>query len=117
MLYILAPLLIIPLLAYFEQNWWFLIGIVIASIIAPQLEQVKPYTAGSIFLCAAAVSWFYEGFHNCLTFSSLCGFWGCMFFRLAEDIQSQYAIQSLKKNPKLFNEAIAQNRIMIIRNL
>jgi hypothetical protein len=34
---------------------------------------------------------------------------------MAEDVQKEYAIQSLKKNPELFYEAVAQNRIMIIR--
>jgi hypothetical protein len=48
MLYTIAPLLIIPFWAYHEQHWWLLIGIVVASLISPQLEQIKPYNHRSI---------------------------------------------------------------------
>ena len=115
MLYILAPLLIIPFWAYHEHHWWLLIGIVVASLIATQLEQIMPYTAGALFLCATVGFWFYGGIHNYFTFFSLCGFWGCMFFRMAEEVQKEYAIQSLVEHPDVFKDAIARNKIMVIR--
>jgi len=115
MLYTIAPLLIIPFWAYHEHHWWLLIGIVVASLIATQLEQIKPYTAGALFLCATIGFWLYGGIHSYFTFFSFCGLWGSMFFRMAEDVQKEYAIQSLKNNPELFYEAVAQNRILIVR--
>jgi hypothetical protein len=117
MLYTIAPLLIIPFWAYHEHNWWLLIGIVVTSIIATQLEQIKPYTAGALFLFATVGFWLYGGIHSYFTFFSFCGLWGCMFFRMAEDVQNEYAIQSLVENPDVFKDAIARNKIMVIRKL
>jgi hypothetical protein len=108
-------LFIIPFWAYHEHKWWLLIGIIVASLIAPQLEQLKPYAAGGWCLCASVGFWFSGGIHSYWTFFSFCAFWGCMFFRLAEDVQKEYAIQSLKNNRELFYEAVAQNRILIVR--
>jgi hypothetical protein len=115
MLYTVAPLFIIPFWAYHERKCWLLIGIVVASVISPQLEQLKPYSAGALFLCSAVGFWFFGGIHSYFTFFSLCSFWGCMFFRLAESAQIEYAIQALKESPELFYEAVAQNKIMIVR--
>jgi hypothetical protein len=126
MLYTLVPFLVIPIFAYREHNWWLLIGSVIASLLAPQIEQRKPYTFGGIaflgFMGATIGFWFagrthyFTYFcHSYFTFFCFCAFWGCMFFRMAEDFQKEYAIQSLKNNPELFYDAVAQNRIMIIR--
>jgi hypothetical protein len=114
MLYTIAPLFIIPLWAYHEQNWWLLIGIIVC-LISTQLEQLKPYFAGSFFFCATIGFWFLKGIHNYFTFFSLCAFWSCMFFRLAEDTQKSHAIKTLVENPELFEEAVVQNRIMIVR--
>jgi hypothetical protein len=34
---------------------------------------------------------------------------------MAEDVQNEYAIQSLVENPDVFKDAIARNKIMVIR--
>jgi hypothetical protein len=107
LLYLIAPLFIIPLWAYHERNWWLLIGIVVASVVSPQLAQRKGHSIGGLLLLACIVFWFFKGIHNYYTFFSLCGLWGYMFFQMAEEAQREYAMQSLIENPELFNEAIA----------
>ena len=114
MLYIVAPFLIIPFWAYHESNWWLLIGIVVASLLAPQLAQRKGHSIGGLFLLACVGFWFFKGIHNYYTFLSLCALWGYMFFQMADNAQTEYAIQSLIDSPELFKKAIAEKRILVV---
>ena len=114
-LYLVAPLLIIPLWAYRESNWWLLIGIAIASLISPQLAQRKGHTIGTLLLLACLALWFREGVHNLWTFFSLCALWGYTLFQMADNAQTEYAMQSLIEDPGLFSKAIAEKRIMVVR--
>jgi hypothetical protein len=41
--------------------------------------------------------------------------WGRFFFEVADGAQNHYAMESLIENPELFNEAIADKRIVILR--
>lgn len=118
--YMTAPLIIIPLWAYHEDNWWLLIGIVVSWGATAATSQsvsvaVKGKTVGGILLLACIVFWVSKGIHNYFTFFSLSALWGCMLFQMAEGVQTEYAMQSLIESPELFNEAIAQNKIMIVR--
>src|SRR5437016_3732548 len=106
LLYLIAPSIIIPLWAYHEGNWWLLAGVVIASLIAPQLAQRKGHSIGAVFLVACIVFWFSKGIHNYYTFFSLCALWGYMVFQIANGAQTDYAMQSLVENPDLFKKAI-----------
>ena len=114
-LYLIAPLLIIPVWAYHERNWWLLIGIVVASFISQQLTQLTREKIGPFFLLATAGFWFCKGIHNYYTFFSLCALWGYVFFVWAEDFQNTLAMQALIENPELFRSAIEEKRILIIR--
>lgn len=114
LLYLLAPLLVIPFWAYHEHNWWLLFGIVIASVIAPQIAQIAKSFGGLLFLLCG-VLWFTLGFHHTFTFLTLCALWGFMFFQIAESCQNEYALQCLTQSPELFARAVAEQRIMVIR--
>ena len=50
MLYLIVPTVVIPFWAYHERNWWLLLGIVVASLIAPQLAQRKGHSIGGLLL-------------------------------------------------------------------
>ena len=63
---------------------------------------------------AFIASWIFEGFHSYPTFFTLSALWGLMFFMIADNAEKEYALQSLVKDPELFNEAVAQNRILIV---
>jgi hypothetical protein len=117
LLYVVAPSIIIPLWAYHEKNWWLLAGVVIASLISPQLAQRKGHSIGGLFLLVCLTFWFSKGIHNYYTFFSLCALWGYMFFQMTESAQTDYAMQSLIEDPNLFNKAIAEKRIMVCRRL
>ncbi|HEY2857004.1 MAG TPA: hypothetical protein VGJ21_01145 [Terracidiphilus sp.] len=111
-LYLVVPLLIVPFWAYHESNWWLLVGIPVASLIAPQLRSIS---FGGLFVLACIVSWAIRGVHSYFTFFSLCLLWGYMFFHVAENAQNEYAMQSLLENPDLFNTAVVNKRILVVR--
>ncbi|HEY6873828.1 MAG TPA: hypothetical protein VI298_13980 [Geobacteraceae bacterium] len=120
-LYMIAPLIIVPLWAHHENNWWLLIGIIIswASSVATSSSVrvvIKRKSVGGSLLLACIVLWVLKGIHYYFTFYALCALWGCMLFQMAEEAQWDYAMQSLIENPELFNEAIVQSKIMIVRN-
>jgi hypothetical protein len=70
-----------------------------------------------LFLALCIGAWFKLGFslHQYLTFFFLCALWGYLFFKLAESTQNEYALQSLIERADIFDQAIAEQRIMIIR--
>jgi hypothetical protein len=115
MLYLVAPVIIIPLWAYHERNWWLLLGIIVASLIAPQLAQRKGHTIGGFLFLACLIFGFSKGIHNYYTFFSVCTLWSYMFFQMAESSQTIYAMQSLVDSPELFTKAIAEKRIRVER--
>lgn len=114
-LYLVAPLIIVPLWAYHERNWWLLAGVGIASLISPQLAQRKGHSIGALFLLACLIFWLSKGIHNYYTFFSLCALWGYMFFQMADSAQAEYAMQSLIEDSDLFGRAIAEKRISVCR--
>jgi hypothetical protein len=115
MLYTVAPLIIVPLFAYHAGNWWLLIGIAVsylASFSAANRSKII-----FLFACFCTGFWIFSGFsiYQYITFYFFCALWGYMLFQMAESAQTEYAIQSLIESPELFNEAVAQNKIMVIR--
>jgi hypothetical protein len=114
-LYLVAPLIIVPLWAYHERDWWLLAGVGIASLISPQLAQRKGHSIGALFLLACLIFWLSKGIHNYYTFFSLCALWGYIFFQMADSAQTEYAMQSLIEDSGLFSRAIAEQRISVCR--
>jgi hypothetical protein len=115
LLYLLAPVIVIPVWAYHERNWWLLLGIVVASLIAPQLAQRKGSSIGGLLFLASLVFLFTKGLHNYFTFFSLCAFWSYFFFQLAEAIQIECAKHTLIHSPERFRREIAANGLYIWR--
>ncbi len=120
LLYMIAPAIFISLWAWHEHSWWLLAGIAVSAIgtrIASRLiyNQDKQYSIGALLLIAFVAFWFFFGIHSYYTFFALCALWGLMFFMIADNAEKDYAIQCLIEHPAVFNDAIARNRIMIIR--
>ena len=115
LLYLVAPILLIPLWAYHERNWWLLFGIIIASLIAPQLAQLRGSFMGGLLLLASLILLFTKGIHNYFTFYCLCALWSYFFFQLAEAVQIEHAKRALINNPELFHREVAANGLYIWR--
>jgi hypothetical protein len=114
-LYTIAPLILISLWAYRERNGWLLLGI--------PISYAASYSAAAgsklifLFLALCIGVWLKLGFsfHQYITFFFFCALWGYLFFQLAESTQNEYALQSLIERADIFDQAIAEHRIMIIR--
>jgi hypothetical protein len=115
MLYTVAPLILIPLWAYYESNWVLLAGIAVSYLASFSAARQSKIIFLFTLLCIGY--WIRSGFHihDYITFFFFCALWGYMVFQMAESAQTEYAAQALMDNPNLFNEAIAQERIIVIR--
>jgi hypothetical protein len=120
MLYLVGPFIIVPVWAYLERNWWLLLGIVV-SVIATRVAAWQIYfpqrknSIGGFLLFASIASWFFDGIHNYWTFFLLSALWGFVLFIIADNTERKYATETLVENSELFDNAIAQRRIMIVR--
>ncbi len=120
LLYLVGPSIAIPLLAYFDKNWWLLVGVFSAAVdtrlAAHLIYHTKIQNAIRLLLFTIfAGSWLVFGIHNIFTIYSLSALWGFALFVLAERIQKIYALASLVESADIFNAAIAQKKIVIFR--
>jgi len=120
MLYMFAPAIIIPLWAWHEHNCWLLLGIIVSLLgtcIAALLiyNQQKQTSIGALLLIASVTSLLCLGIHSYCTIFVLSALWGMMLYMIADNVEREYAMQSLIENPEVFEDAIAQNKIMIER--
>ena len=124
MLYMAVPIIAIPLLAYHADNWWLLFGIPFSYLFTYFATWANNKYSGKwksnmiyYFLIFCIVYWIRNGFHfyDYATFFFFCSLWGTFFFKVADQVQFDYALQLLKEDTKLFNLAIEENQILIIR--
>ncbi len=119
LLYMVAPVVFVPLWAWHEHSWWLLAGIP-ASVIGTQIASYachrgKEYSIAAFFLIATIITWLRGGIHSYYTFFTLCALWGMVLFIIAENAEREYAMQSLIDHPEVFEDAITKNAIMITR--
>lgn len=120
LLYTVAPIIFIPLWAWHERNWWLLFGIIVSAI-GSQIARLLIYnkqklnSIGGFLLFVCVLCWGLLGIRNYYTFFPLCALWGLMFFMIADNAEEEYALQSLVENPDVFKDAIARNKIMVVR--
>lgn len=115
MLYLVAPILVISFWAYHERNWWLLLGIIVACLIAPQLAQRRGSSIGGLLLIASLIALFIKGVHNCFTFFFLCAFWSYLFFQLTEAVRIVCARQTLIDSPERFSQEVAAKGVYVWR--
>ena len=115
LLYTLAPLVLVLIWAYHEHNAWLLVGVPVSYIASYSGAAHSKLIFLFLMLCIGV--WLKAGFsfHQYITFFFFCSLWGYLFFELAESTQNEYALQSLIERPDIFNRAIAEHRIMIVR--
>jgi hypothetical protein len=115
LLYTLAPLILIPIWAYYERNAWLLVGIPVSYLASYSAAAHSKLIFLFLMLCIGV--WLKTGFsfHQYITFFFFCSACGYLFFELAESTQNEYALQSLIEHPDIFNRAIAEHGIMIVR--
>jgi len=120
LLHMVSLILLIPLWAWHEQNWWLLLGMVawiIGTQTAALLTSIKKSATslGGFLAFVCLMCWIFLGFHNYYTFFILSTLCGLIFFATAEHVEIEYALQSVVENPHVFREAILRNLIVIAR--
>jgi hypothetical protein len=115
LLYTIGPLILIPLWAYHEHNAWLLIGIPVSYLGSFSAASHSKLIFLFLMLCIGV--WLKIGFsfHHYITFFFFSALWGYFFFELAESTQTHYALYTLIERPDVFERAIAEHRIMIVR--
>lgn len=123
MLYMIVPVILIPILSYRADNWRLLFGIVFCYLFTffatwGNNKHTGKWMSNLIyyFLIFCIVYWIRKGFHfyDYATFFFFCSLWSTFFFKVADQAQFDYALQVLTENEQLFNLAIDKNQIMII---
>ena len=124
LLYQVAPIIIVTIWAYHENNWWLLTGICLSYLFSYFAAWSKNEKAGKwksrliwVYTLIMIVYWIWKGFHihDMFTFLYLCAQWGNYLFLVSENIQTDYLTDSLIKDSILFNKLISNGSIMIIR--
>jgi hypothetical protein len=115
LLYSAGPLILVPLWAYHEGDWWLLVGIAIsflATKLAAQYSRSVFY-----FLCYCIGFWLRNGFslHQRTTFYFFCALSGYILWQLADSLRLSSARSALVHSPGVYNEALAQNRLRIVQ--
>ncbi|MCX7007253.1 MAG: hypothetical protein NTY53_08390 [Kiritimatiellaeota bacterium] len=114
-----APIVLVPIWAFYEHNWWILLGIVASQLglfLAARATVEGAKSASGGFLPFLFVGlWIWTGFHSTETICSLCALWSWALFLIADQYQSLFAERNLINNPELFYDAATSGKIMIVR--
>jgi hypothetical protein len=118
-LYKFAPFVLVPIWAYYERNWWILFGIAASQFgifLAARAAVRGAKSASGGFLPFVFIgSWIVTGIRSIETFYSLCALWSWALFLIAEDFQRGCATKNLVASSTVFDDAIASQKIMIVR--
>ena len=115
-LYMIAPLLVIPYWAYFNDNWYLLFGIPFSYL--GSYSSFSPRLKSFIFLFTIVCIgvWIGTGFsiHQYITFFFFCSLWGYLITQIAEEydqeskrgtLENDSELKNfLEKNPEYLNE-------------
>jgi hypothetical protein len=114
-LYTIVPLIAASIWAYHERNAWLLLGAPVSYIASYSAAAHSKLIFLFQMLCIGV--WLKAGFsfHHYITFFFFSSLWGYLFFQLAESTQTAYALQSLIERSDIFDRAISEHRIMIVR--
>ena len=115
MLYIAAPLIVVPLRAYYVGDWWVLAGVAASYVGTSSARQYSQMIFW--FSCYCIGFWIHNGFSidDYTTYFFFCALWGYILWHLADTARMNCARQSLIESPEFYNKAIVENRIRIVR--
>jgi hypothetical protein len=112
--YTFAPLLGIPIWAYYAGDWWLLTAIpmtYLAILSATQRSRMSFY-----LLCYGIGFWLSHGFdiHQRTTFVILCALTAYVLFLLATALELSCARQALLSSREIYDDARAEGRIRLV---
>jgi hypothetical protein len=118
-LYKFAPFILVPIWAYHERNWWILFGIPASQfgifLAARAAVQGAKSSSGGFLSFLFIGLWLATGFRSIETFYSLCALWSWALFLIADSYQDDCARQNLVASSTVVDDAVANQKIMIVR--
>ena len=80
LLYMVLPLIAVPVWAAIQQNWWLLFGILI-SFLGAMFSRIVP-----LAILGCVWFWIKNGFdiYDTITFFAICAVWGCVISEIAD---------------------------------
>jgi FtsH-binding integral membrane protein len=117
--YKFAPFVLVPIWAYHERNWWILFGIAASQFgifLAARAAVRGAKSASGGFLPFVFIGlWIATGIRSIETFYSLWALWSWALFLIAEDYQRHCATQNLVASSAVFDDAVTNQKVMIVR--
>ncbi|MEI7508148.1 MAG: tetratricopeptide repeat protein [Flavobacterium sp.] len=112
--YLFAPLIIVPIVAYYQENWWLLFGIIFSYVASYSISRKSKIF--QLFTPIIVAYWIINGFNfnQNLTFFYFASTWGYVFFVIADRLQFVFALHSLIESSELFDNAVENNKIIIL---
>lgn len=114
--YMIAPIILVPLIAYKYDDWYLLFGIAFSyfSTFLALRKQQWQWAAPLLFMFWY---WYKNGFHidDYVNFFWLCLLWGGWMYSLAVGYEEEFAKVSILKDPDLFNKLSQQGTIFFMR--
>lgn len=94
-LYLVTPLIFVPIWAYYQRSWWLLLGIA-ASLFGVFLgsrasSQDVRATSGGFLPFLLIGLWYFEGFGSRDMFYALSATWGWAWYFMADEAQQNWA--------------------------
>lgn len=114
--YMIAPVILVPLVSYKYDNWYLLFGIAFSyfsTYLAIRKKQWQ-WAAPTLFMCWY---WYKTGFHfdDYINFFWLCLLWGGWMYSLAVGYEEEFAKVAILKDPDLFNKLSQSGIIFFMR--
>lgn len=110
------PLILIPVLAYFMNNWWLLFGILIYLITAGFAERnIVPFIG--LFTLYCIVYWFVKGFsfYQNTTIFYFCALYTNTIINTDRNLQRKWAKQNVLYLKDLYHKLLLKDNIVIIK--
>jgi hypothetical protein len=111
--YMIAPLILVPLVAYKYSNWYLLFGIAFCYL--STFLEMRKIIKWIYAYCIFYLGWYWHdyGFHldDYGNFFGLCVFWGSSFYYIATIIEDEFAKGEIVKNEELFNK-LSEDKII-----
>lgn len=118
-LYVVVPLVLLPLLAWYDDNLWLLFGILISYIATFGTARIRgrerQYSVVGFLALVCLTAWILLGRYNYYTIFLTCALSGAMCLMIADDAEVMYARQSLVEDPEYFREKLELGHVMIVR--
>ena len=116
--YMIAPIILVPTIAYKFDDWYLLFGILF-SYFSTYLAIRKKSWQWAAPLLFMLWYWYSNGFHlnDYINFYWLCLFWGGFTYSLAIGYEDEFAKSTILKDPDLFNKLSQNGTIFFMRKV